>query len=60
MDECTVLSTCTVDLSDKLPFEGWLVLGWILAMSNRVIQRVWEIEVEGPLTAERRRVIRRW
>lgn len=40
------MSTCTVDLSDKLPFEGWLVLGWILAMSHRVIEMMREIEVE--------------
>lgn len=36
MNKYRVLSTCTADLSDKLPFEGWSVPGWNLGMSNRV------------------------
>lgn len=47
MDEQRASSTSTVDLSDKLPFEGWLVPGWILAMSNRVIELMRKIEVDG-------------
>lgn len=46
MDQLRALSTCAVDLSDKLPFEGWLMLGWILALSNRVIEVVRKIEAE--------------
>lgn len=52
MDERRVLSTVIVDLSNKLPFEGWLVLGWILAISNCVIEMRRRIEGEEKLRGE--------
>lgn len=35
-----------VDLSAELPFEGWWVPGWILAMSNRVKEMMTRMEAE--------------
>ena len=49
------MNTCTADLSDKIPFEGWLVLGWVLAMSNHVIEMRMKIKGEEKLTAKTER-----
>lgn len=51
MYEKAMLSTGIVDLSDKLPFEGWLLLRRILAMSN-VIEMRRKTEGEERLTGE--------
>lgn len=32
-----MVSTCIVDSSDTLPFEGWSMTAWILVMSNSVV-----------------------
>lgn len=52
MYEKAMLSTGIVDLSDKLPFEGWLLLRRILAMSN-VIEMRRKTEGEERLTGGR-------